>query len=108
MNEITTTEIYAALKTLKAEHKNNWLSFNSKIDKALTTISVENDGKTVELTFSEDEDVTDFASAEVFEKAGFTAAEAQAMVFVLTQDDTFGMAVNSRGMIERYFAYTLK
>jgi len=102
------------IKNLKAAHKTNWLAFNAKVEKVLTVIgermsaeATAEKGRTVTVTWSTTEDITDHVTAADFVSAGFSADEAEAMIFVLTQD-CMGQAVNSTEMVDRWFCYCAK
>ncbi len=107
-------KLEVALKNLKRQHKNNWSAFNAKMDGVLTVLgsrmSAEGTkelGRPVTVTWNTTEDITEHVSAEDFVAAGFSPDEAEAMIFVLTED-CMGQAVNSLEMAERYFCYCLK
>ena len=91
----------ATLKNLKNQHKNNWLAFNAKLNSVLEVL-----GKRLGVTWNTEEDITDHVSEADFVSAGFSAEEAKAMIFVLTED-CMGQPVNSLEMVERYFCYEL-
>ena len=102
------------IKNLKAAHKNSWLAFTAKLEKVLTVIgermsaeATAEKGRTVTVTWSTTEDITDHVTAADFVAAGFSADEAEAMIFVLTQD-CMGQAVNSVEMMDRWFCYCAK
>ena len=110
----TAKNLESALNNLKKQHKTDWCSFNTKINGVLTVLgrrmSAEGTkelGRPVTVTWNTEEDITEHVSAEDFMTAGFSQAEAEAMIFVLTED-CMGQAVNSIEMIERYFCYCLK
>ena len=102
------------IKNLKAAHKTNWLAFNAKVEKVLAVIgermsaeATAEKGSPVTVTWSATEDITDHVTDADFVAAGFSADEAQAMIFVLTQD-CMGRAVNSVETIDRWFCYCSK
>jgi hypothetical protein len=99
------------IKNLKSAHKTNWLAFTAKVEKVLTVIgermsaeATAEKGRTVTVTWST---ITDHVTAADFVAAGFSADEAEAMIFVLTQD-CMGQAVNSTEMVDRWFCYCAK
>lgn len=96
---ITEQELAAALKNLTKEHKTKWLAFNSKVDGVLKVME-----SRMGCSWSTEEDITEHVSAEDFVAAGFTPAEAEALIFVLTED-CMGQAVNNLEMVERWFCY---
>jgi len=91
--------ITAALASLKNQHKSNWLVFTGKIDALLRSME-----KRMGCSWSSSEDITEHISDEDFAAAGFTAAEALALKFALTED-CMGQPVNSAEMVERWFCY---
>lgn len=102
------------IKKLKASHKNNWPAFNAKVEKVLSVIgermsaeATNEKGRTVTVTWSTTEDIADHVTDADFVAAGFSADEAEAMIFVLTQD-CMGQAVNSTEMMDRWFCYCAK
>lgn len=97
----TQIEIELALKNLKRQHKTNWLAFNTKIEGVLAVL-----GKRTDCNWTASEDITEHVTADDFVSAGFSQAEAEALVFILTED-CMGQAVNSLEMVERYFCYCL-
>lgn len=99
MNTITEQELTAALANLKSEHKNNWLAFNEKVNGVLKVMSAR-----MGCTWTTEEDITEHVSAEDFVAAGFTPAEAEALIFVLTEDCQ-GQAVVNLELAERWFCY---
>lgn len=110
----TAKNLEQALRNLKRQHKTDWSAFNSKMDGVLTVLgnrmSAEGTkelGRPVAVTWNTTEDITENVSAEDFVAAGFSQDEAEAMIFVLTED-CMGQAVNSLEMVERYFCYCLK
>lgn len=90
----TTEEIKKALISLKAQHKNNWLAFNEKLNAILPIIGARNS----------EEDISEDISADVLISAGFTSDEADALLFIFTED-CMGQAVNNLEMVERWFCY---
>ena len=89
------------IKSLKAAHKTNWLAFTAKAEKVLTVM-----GDRMNVKWSATEDITEHVTAADFVAAGFSSEEAEAMMFVLTQD-CMGQAVNSTEMVDRWFCYCL-
>src|ERR1022692_687498 len=78
------------IKNLKHQHKTSWLAFNSKLEGVLEVLgrrmsaeSTAEKGRTVEVKWSTTEDITDHVTAADFVAAGFSAEEAEAMIFVL-------------------------
>lgn len=102
------------IKNLKAAHKAHWMAFNASVEKVLTVLgermsaeATDEKGRPVTVTWSSTEDITDHVTAADFAAAGFSADEAEAMIFVLTQD-CMGQAVNSTEMLDRWFCYCVK
>ena len=91
----TTEEIKKALTGLKAQHKNNWLAFNEKLNGILPIVGARN----IETDISED------ITAEAIVDAGFSSAEAEALLFVFTEE-CMGQSVNNLEMVERWFCYS--
>lgn len=87
------------IKTLKAAHKSNWIGFTKKLEGVLTVI-----GDRMGVKWSTTEDITEHVTAADFVAAGYSADEAEAMIFVLTED-CMGQAVNSTEMMDRWFCY---
>ena len=95
----TLPELKNAIRSLKGQHKTAWLQFNAKVQSALSAL-----GERMGVAWTSEEDITDHVTAADFMAAGFSAGEAEAMIFVLTQD-CMGQAVISTEMIERWFCY---
>lgn len=94
-------QVLAALKTLKAAHRGSYVAFSNKLESVLTIL-----GARMGVTWTAGEDITDHVTIADFTTAGYSAAEAEAMVFTLTED-CMGQAVNSIEMMDRYFSYEL-
>lgn len=96
-NEITESELKAALLGLKKRHTNKqeWLKWYAQLEQLLANV-----GENTR------EDLSEIVTAEHFVAVGFSPAEAEAFIFVMTQD-CMGQACTSVEMIERYFCYEL-
>jgi hypothetical protein len=99
MKTITEQELGAALQNLTKEHKTNWLKLISRVHEVLNVMSAR-----MGCPWTASEDITEHVTAVDFEAAGFTPAEAEALIFVLTED-CMGQPVNSIEMVERWFCY---
>ena len=97
-NMKTTIEITAVIKSLKKVHTNkqSWLGWYAKLESVSTALGM-----------SAEDDISEMVSAENFVAAGFSQDEADAFVFVLTQEVMFRQ-VNSISTIERFFCYEVK
>jgi hypothetical protein len=88
------TEIAQALSALKAEHRSNWTAFNSKLNAILPQVGARNS----------EENIAEYIAAEDFIAIGFTPTEADALMFVFTED-CMGQAVINLELVERWFCY---
>lgn len=95
----TTNELAKAIKSLKTQHKTDWLVFNARIEAILAAMSAR-----MGVEWTTQEDITEHVISEDFAAAGFTQAETEALTFVLTEE-CMGYLVNSAEMIERWFCY---
>jgi hypothetical protein len=91
------SEIKVALKALKIRHTNKqeWLKWFAQLEQVAKNLNC-----------STSDDLSDDVSDENFKAVGFSQAEADAFVFVMTQD-CMGQSCTSVEMIERYFCYEL-
>lgn len=99
--KLTNEPTMETLKSLKAQHKTQWLTFFSKLEKVLEVMA-----SRTGVTWGTQEDIRDHVIAEDFVAAGFTEAEAAALVFVLTEDCQ-GRPVESVETVDRWFCYEM-
>ena len=90
----TLEQTQKALADLKHQHKTNWLAFNEKLNAILLQVGARNTEK----------NIADDVTAESIIAAGFTPAEADAIMFVFTED-CMGQPVVNLEMVERWFCY---
>jgi len=97
MNSITEKNIEQGLASLKLQHSKDYVAWLHKLTAALGSFGAQFE-----------DSLEDFEiAAEDFEQCGYSANESAALIFCLTQDDSFGMAVNSGNMIDRFLAYSV-
>lgn len=89
-----TNEIKEGLAALKTQHQTNWVAFTEKLAGILSIIGARNT----------EEDISEHVDAAAFIAAGFSAAESDALLFVLTED-CMGQSVNNLEMVDRWFCY---
>ena len=98
-----TTTIKNAITSLTKAHRANWMAWYSKLEKVIPILN----GRTCDSNgddFGPEDDLTAVVTDADFTSAGYSADEASALVFVLTED-CMGEAVNSLAMIDRWFTY---
>lgn len=95
---IANLELAPALKKLSAEHANQWLKWFSKL-KLVAKAVTWGEGQTDESL--EDATVADFVAA------GYSAEEAAAFLFIMTQDH-YGQPCDTVDQIDRWFTANVK
>lgn len=94
MKTISAANTQQALASLKLQHRADWNSFWNKLNAILPQVGARNS----------EENIAEDITAEDFIAIGYTPAEADAFMFVFTED-CMGQAVTNLELVERWFCY---
>ena len=94
MKTISVTNTQQALASLKLQHRADWNAFWNKLNAILPQVGAR----------SSEENISEDITTEDFIATGYTPAEANALMFIFTED-CMGQSVSNLEMVERWFCY---